>query len=457
MANIEIIHIKRKNLLNLLFVLPLLMVNSCTSKRGFQAHNINYVYDTKDLALRPNFKVFHLNDSLTRVFYRVNSNNLLYMRESEGQPYKASFNLNYSLVSSFEEVTILDSGKFTFTDREDAPPKKSIIGSFDVKTKVDFPKDCVLRILMTDKNRQVNFENFLRLEKKDEINSQKFLLRDTLGNILFKNHVPTNIPFQIDRGEIAATKYFVSFYKRKFPLALPPYSSAAPESFELDPDTTYQVNANSNMTLPESGFYHFRLDTNSWDGFTVYSFYNEFPFIANRQHLGPPLRYLTTKREFEKIGDPEKDSKNLKKTVDEFWLDRSGSMERSKILISAYYSRVQEANIYFSSYLEGWKTDRGIIYVVYGPPDKVYRSSGGEAWVYGEESSSLSYYFNFLKVTNPFSDNDFSLSRSSTYRYGWGQAIESWRNGRVYNSKDIKREQDESDNNTFRQRPPYRY
>ncbi len=449
--------IEGKSLLTLILILPLMLVNSCTSKRGYQAHNINYVYDTKDLALRPNFKVFHVNDTLTKVYYRVNSNNLLYMRESEGQPYKASFSLHYSLVSSFEIINILDSGKFTFSDREDAPPKKAIIGSFDVKTSAETPPDCVLRILMTDKNRQVNFENFLRIEKSERINSQKFLMRDTLGNILFKNHIPTNIPFKIDRGSIRASEYFVSFYKRNFPLALPPYSSSSPESFELDPDTTFKMDANSNISFKENGFYHFRVDTNSWDGFTVYSFYNEFPFIAKKSQLGHPISYLTIKREFEKIVSTGEKSNTLKKTVDEFWLERSGSMERSKILINAYYSRVQEANIYFSSYLEGWKTDRGIIYVIYGPPDKVYRSTGGESWIYGEETSSLSYYFSFLKVTNPFSDNDYSLNRNSTYRYGWGQAIESWRNGRVYNSKDIKREQDESDNNSFRQRPPYRY
>ncbi|MDZ7846208.1 MAG: GWxTD domain-containing protein [Owenweeksia sp.] len=101
----------------------------------------------------------------------------------------------------------------------------------------------------------------------------------------------------------------------------------------------------------------------------------------------------------------------------------------------SFLQRVQEANILFSSYLEGWKSDRGIIYVIYGPPSRVYRSTSGESWVYGDESSALSYHFNFLRVGNPFTDNDYSLERSSTYRYGWGQAIESWRNGHIYNSK----------------------
>ena len=106
---------------------------------------------------------------------------------------------------------------------------------------------------------------------------------------------------------------------------------------------------------------------------------------------------------------------------------------------------------------EGWKTDRGIIYTIYGAPDKVYRSSSGETWVYGDENSNLSYLFNFGRVNNPFSAEDYALDRSGTYRYGWGQAIESWRNGHVYNSRDIKQEQNEQEQNRYRQRPPYWY
>lgn len=438
-------------------LLVFLFVASCSSKKGFQANNINYVYNPKDLALRPNFQVFHISDSISRIYYRVNSNNLLYMRETEGQPYKASFILNYNLVPSFENVAIIDGGGFTFTDKEMSPPQKAIIGFFDVKTDMSTHQQFVLRLVMTDVNRQINFENFLRLDKSGRTTAQNYLLTDTSGNVLFKNHVPTDVPFKINFGNKPISNFYVSHYSREFPLALPPYSSAAPESFELEPDTTYQVRAGETFTVAENGFYHFRVDTSMWDGFTVYSFYNQFPYIAKREHLGPPLRYLTTKREFAGITDVKESPTKTKKTVDEFWLDRAGSIERSKILLESYYSRVQEANMFFSSYIEGWKTDRGIIYVIYGPPDKVYRSTAGEAWVYGEETSSLSYYFNFLKVSNPFSDNDYTLNRMSSYRYGWGQAIESWRNGRVYNSKDIKREQDESDQNSYRQRLPYRY
>lgn len=429
---------------------------SCISKRGYHAKNVNYIYDTKELAIRPDYKIYHLSDTITRIYYRLNSSNLLYMREAEGQPYKASLLFNYHLVKSFEETAILDSGNFKYLDKAEIPPQKAIVGYFDINTRVGEDNSYVLRIKIEDRNRQINFDNFLRLDKSKGDGPQNFLLTDTAGAVLFKNHIPTNIPFLI-KSERAISEFFVSFYSRKFPLALPPYSSASPESFELDPDTTYKVRTNKPLKIKQNGFYHFRLDTTVWDGFTVYSFYDQFPYIAKKEHLGPPLRYLTTKREYNKITAPEKKPGDFKRTIDEFWLDRSGSLERSKMLLEAYYSRVQEANIFFSSYIEGWKSDRGIIYVIYGPPNKVYRSSAGEAWVYGDETSSLSYRYNFYKVSNPFSENDYSLDRMSSYRYGWGQAIESWRNGRVYNSKDIKREQDESDQNFDRNRLPYRY
>ncbi len=450
----------KRLIVSLLSFSILFALASCSSKKGLQANNIAYVYNTKDLALRPEFQTYHVNDTITRIYYRVNSSNLLYMRDGEKAAYRAVFSMQYEVVPSFEEINVLDSGGFTIQDVEISPPQKALTGSFDIKTtNIPDNKQLVVHLTMADLNRKVSFENFIRINKHpDKYRAREnFLITDTTGNIIFKNHVATGAPFYLTYNKINANQYYVSYYNRDFPLALPPYSTGSQKSFELEPDTTYLINADQPIILEKSGFYHFRLDTTQWEGYTVFSFYDQFPYVAKRAHLGPPLRYLTTKREYDRLVEVMSDPVALKKEVDEFWLERSGSVERSKVLVEAFYSRVQEANIFFSSYLEGWKSDRGIIYVIYGPPDKVYRSTAGEAWVYGDETSSLSYYFNFIKVSNPFTDNDYSLNRLTTYRYGWGQAIESWRNGRIYNSKDIQREQDESDQYRYQQRAPYWY
>lgn len=454
MNNFKIRYFKNLILLNVL----ILALASCSSKKGFQASDVAYAYNTKDLAPRPEFVVQHLSEDRSRVYYRISSTDLLYMREPDQNTYQANFNIHFSLVPSFEITNPLDSGIIKIKDEAESPPQKALTGYFDINTSTKTEdRNYVLKLEMIDENRQVQFDNFIRLDKSSDYVSGNFLMTDTAGNVIYKNHIPKNTPFLLDYSARPVVDYWVSFYNRDFPLALPPYSSAADETFDLKPDSTFRVRADQPIELSKNGFYHFRIDTSSWEGFTVYSFYDQFPFVAQRKQLGPPLRYLTTKREYEEITSAMGDPAELKKVVDEFWLDRTGSVERSKILLAAYYNRVQEANVFFSSYIEGWKTDRGIIYVIYGPPNRVFRSTAGEAWVYGDETSSLSYYFNFVKVSNPFTDNDYSLDRMNNYRYGWGQAIEAWRNGHIYNSKDIKREQDEQEQSLYRQGPPYWY
>lgn len=126
-------------------------------------------------------------------------------------------------------------------------------------------------------------------------------------------------------------------------------------------------------------------------------------------------------------------------------------MDKARELIRIYYTRALYSNYYFTSYKEGWRSERGMIYIIYGPPDKVYKTSEGESWGYkksavksrwgGRFTVSDSYlFFNFKKRKNIFSDNDFFLSRNETLVTFWDKAIASWRKGIVFrldNPKDF--------------------
>ncbi len=440
----------------LLGILAFWLFAACGSKNGLQVYNVGYLYDVDELAPKPQFVVEHINEEITTIHYRINTGNLLYMRNAETKKYEAKCFFKYQLLASFELLSPLDSGQIEIRDEAIEPDQKILIGSFDIRTH---PKTLdgsyVLSFNLKDENRDQEFPDFLRINKSSESVASQFLLTDTVGNVLFKNHIPPNTPFKLKYSGVAPQTLWLSHYYRNFPIALPPYSSNVGQSFDLEPDTLFEINYGEVYQFKNPGFYHFRMDTSSWDGFTVLSFYKDFPFVSKKEHLGPPLRYITNRKEYKELSEKFEEPDDLKKVVDEFWLNRTGSVDRSRFVLQSFYERVQESNVYFSSYLEGWKTDRGIIYIVYGPPNKVYKSNTGEAWIYGDESSSLSYYFTFAKVKNPFSENDFELERMTNYRYGWGQAIEAWRNGHVYNSKDIKREQDEQDQSQFRQGSPY--
>ena len=83
-------------------------------------------------------------------------------------------------------------------------------------------------------------------------------------------------------------------------------------------------------------------------------------------------------------------------------------------LMDEYYRRVEYADVNFASYREGWKTDRGMLYIVLGPPDDIDRRSYDlprrprEVWYYYKidrvfvfvDKTGLGEY----RLTSPFWD-----------------------------------------------------
>jgi GWxTD domain-containing protein len=124
--------------------------------------------------------------------------------------------------------------------------------------------------------------------------------------------------------------------------------------------------------------------------------------------------------------------KKPKDAVDKFWLNKINSNERARNLIINYYSRVQLANDLFTSHVEGWKTDRGLISIIFGSPNYVRKNKHYETWIYGNDHNSNTIKFTFEKIKNPFSSNDFFLKRSYAYKTPWYIAVENWRSGKVY-------------------------
>ena len=202
-----------------------------------------------------------------------------------------------------------------------------------------------------------------------------------------------------------------------------------PFNYKADSVFTIESGNTAKYVFHEEGIYHLQLDSSNHEGSTIYRFSSGFPAITTPEALLNPLRYITTRKEFEEYHS----SPNKKQAIDKFWLDVGGNQDRSRQLVKKYYSRVEEANRLFTSYTEGWRTDRGMIYLIFGRPHAVYKSSNTESWTYGEANSSLSITFDFTKVNNPFTCNDYTLSRTPIYETNWYRAVDTWKQGRVFN------------------------
>ncbi|MFH2141703.1 MAG: GWxTD domain-containing protein, partial [Bacteroidota bacterium] len=305
---------------------------------------------------------------------------------------------------------------------------KKIILDFEIKTR--FKQKYILDIITTDINRDKGNQKLIYIDKRNEFTANNFLIINTEDDQpIFHDFIDTNIRFSI-KSNNGYKKLYVSHYAKRFQLPGPPFSISPIKTYSIKPDTFYKVNWTDTTTfqLVSYGLYFFQTDTSQKQGVSICHFGRYYPEVKTPESLLEPVRYLTTSREFKEYLM----FKDKKEAADNFWIKISGNPNRARELIRIYYTRVKYANLYFSCHTEGWRTDRGLMYLIFGPPSTIYKNDYQERWIYGSTQNMQSMSYTFRKVENPLSDNDFELNRSEIYKVTWYQAIETWRNGRAF-------------------------
>jgi len=182
------------------------------------------------------------------------------------------------------------------------------------------------------------------------------------------------------------------------------------------------------LSFSYEGMYHFRTDTNITEGISIMNFGKNFPKVNSPEELIDPLTYLTNSADYKRLLQEE----NKKLAVDNFWLDITGSTGRARELIRIFYNRVYFANYYFSTNKPGWKTDRGMVYIVYGPPQNLQKTPTSETWIYYMKGANSSINFTYLYKPTPYSLDNFVLARSESQEWHWREAVDAWRKGEIY-------------------------
>jgi GWxTD domain-containing protein len=140
-----------------------------------------------------------------------------------------------------------------------------------------------------------------------------------------------------------------------------------------------------------------------------------------------PVIYLTTREEINRL----KEIEDQREAFERFWLNLSVSEDQASRLIRKYFDQVEIVNRLFTNYKQGWKTDMGMIYIIFGPPDEVYNNGETESWYYRQLTASSAIVFNFLRLKSIFTHQHYLLVRDKEYRNPWFKAIDDWRRGRI--------------------------
>lgn len=130
----------------------------------------------------------------------------------------------------------------------------------------------------------------------------------------------------------------------------------------------------------------------------IYSQYNYAnKKFQNIEAIIDPMRVIMDKKDWEKLRDATGEDQN--KLFNAFWDARNPHADtKSNLLLEEFFIRVEESNLRFHfGSIDGWKTDRGRIYLVNGPPDQIRhrysqsRQAVYEIWEYREQG--ITYYF----------------------------------------------------------------
>lgn len=375
-------------------------------------------YDFESRVLHPSITVLPAGRDSMDVYIEWNRQECLYLRESPKDPFVSSLTLALGdEVHTWKDT--LESGANRM--------ERSIIRMMRPDDEVDGPNRFNLAyFLFTDENR--NSATEVTVPYPDNFVSVPFAADG----------------WPVQGGHVAAydTIYFQSSPGTRWQHA----NAAVPQTLPAPP---FSSSKDKSDTLKPVVLSEWQTDETGWSGFIVQPGVNivgtpnaenrldvqhlihgtekDHPLVRDVQLLIESSRYITTRGEYERMTS----SSDSKAALDAFWLNCGNEKEAAANLIATYYGRVEEANRYFSGIQPGWRTDRGMVQIVFGIPDKIRRSMESEWWIYGEEGSANSIVFRFLHVQHPWDPDFYVLSRSIQFRAPWDRMVTNWRNGRI--------------------------
>ena len=409
-------------------LLPLLLA-MCKGNQRVTKTNLAYLYTNNITIIHPVYKVYHNDDEKTTIYVRIRSSEILYSKNNPEKKFEGRMVMRLQIYG-LEDRHLVVSDTVFLVDKGGPSEERYLVGRAEVE--LPYGRRYLSEMTFDDQYRMQFVQDVLFINKTNEMSKENFLVTNEKGEVQFGPYYDPGSKLNVQSNHDLPDQMTMTISDLYENLPPPPFAiqeiDAVSGADEREKLIKCKDRRNFTVELGEAGVYYFANEADETGGLTFLVFHSFFPYIKTVASMVKPMRFITTKQEYEAIVN----SDNTKKSVDEFWFKIAGNAERAAGVINEYYSRVELANRYFTSYMQGWKTDRGLIYIIYGPPTSVIRAETYESWMYTEKSNVMSVEFNFIRIDHPLSSNNYVLNRSLAYKSSWYRAIDSWRQGRIY-------------------------
>lgn len=429
--------INKRSIVKLLsFIVCVCLFLSCNSskpRKRDKEREYKKLYSQADKEFTASVFLYHNSDEQSQLYFAFDNSQLLFKKPDTARYFLSTVKIHYRFLAEAGSKNIIDSSTVTIYDTYDSVfTQKKINGYIPMRTinrQVTF-----MEIYFDEVNGKRRHLHYLKCDKQTSFSQQNYILLGPAGRIYFSNKIETGNEITINNSRVAFNKAQVNFFANDYTLPPPPFSQREPAPYPAIADSSFTQQSYDGHSVPlavkRKGIYFVRVDSamNGNEGCAVFGVEQNFPKVLTHDNMIAATRYILGKEEYANMMN----ATDKRKAIDHFWLTVSGSEARGRELIKRYYNRVEDANVFFSSHIEGWKTDMGMIYIVFGPPNKTYKTAQMESWEYNLQGSAQPLLFRFEKINNPFSDNSYKLIRSEAYKNPWYFAVNNWRDGHVY-------------------------
>lgn len=366
-------------------------------------------------------RVYHYSADSSLLLFKVNTNELLYSRTSKENNFSARLLVEVKLIDPNQNKTIyLDS--LVYQDNELSNEEDLLVGRIPIPFESD--KKLEIRTRYTDLNKRQEVILQGTSIKNSNALSDAVLLIMPNGLPLISSVNQYVGTFTVTGNSNGNAKLY--YCNNDFPLPAPPFAGKndlGNVRFEIKP-----LGDSITLNSENTGFYKITSDNNN-EAFTFLHRPNGYPKTSDFKELLEATAYFQTKDEL----DLYLNNSNPRLAFENFWLKLTGNKDKAKRSIQVYYDRLSDANKYFTQYTDGWKTDRGMLYIILGPPSRVFYQDNNEIWIYGRDNNVNNVSFNFEQKYSKEIGLFYELNRSNAYRQLWSIAVGTWRAGRVFN------------------------
>ena len=179
-----------KNLLGL--CIAAYVLTGCSSSAPLSKRdNFSYLYGKGSAQMPLHARVHHIGNDRSRVYYKLNTSDLLYKSDGTGGPFHAVVRISYESYDAFGSKVLLDSASTVIDDASSSPSEeRELIGSMDLRRNER--RSFVLKVMARDLNRDVETTVFLRVDRDGGIPATNPLVGQAMVPACGANARPEN-------------------------------------------------------------------------------------------------------------------------------------------------------------------------------------------------------------------------------------------------------------------------